>query len=160
MCDIPISILTTLSKDNWDSVYQMPELSAEVGAASLRLFPVIPYPIMEMDNILLTQEQKRKYHSFCKSLNQKCRQKGIDFIPTRHYSTDCCLPFMMAFIDVKGNLTPCCRLETLTVGNVLEHDFSTIWHGPKMAKWRELMVLRKFPKQCIDLECIYDWRLM
>lgn len=158
ICDIPISILTTLSKDNWDSVYRMPELCAELGVTSLRLFPVIPYASLEMDDTKLTQEQKQQYHSFCKNLNQQCRKKGINFIPTSPYAKDCSLPFMMAFIDIKGNLTPCCRLETLTVGNILEHDFSSIWHGTKMTNWRKLMVSRKFPKQCIDLECIFDWR--
>ena len=158
ICDIPISILTTLSKDNWDSVYRMPELCAEIGASSLRLFPVIPYASLETDYTGLTAEQKQKYHPFCKDLNQRCQKKGINFIPTRHYAKDCCLPFIMAFIDVDGNLTPCCRLETLTVGNVLEHDFLSVWQGPKMSNWRKLMISRKFPKQCVDLECIYDWR--
>jgi MoaA/NifB/PqqE/SkfB family radical SAM enzyme len=158
ICDIPISIATTLCKDNWDSVYHMPELAAELGATSFRMFPVSPYVSLGMYDTMLTQEQKQKYRYFCRDLKSRFREKGINFIPNPHYAQDCKLPFIMAFIDVEGNLTPCCKLETMVVGNVLEQDFVEVWRGPKMTNWRKLMISRKFPKQCKDLECIRDWR--
>lgn len=158
MCDTPISITTTLCNENWDSVYNMPELAAELGVCCLRILPVFPYTFLGMDDITLTQEKKQKYRYFCEDLDRRCREKGINFIPDHYYVQDCKLPFIMAFIDVKGNLTACCKLETMVVGNVLEQDFFEVWNGPKMINWRKRLLLRKIPKQCRDLECIRDWR--
>ena len=64
----------------------------------------------------------------------------------------------MTFIDVEGNMIVCCRLETMVAGNVLEEGFDEVWRGPVMQQWRQQILSRNFPKPCIDLECIHDWR--
>lgn len=158
MCDIPISIISTLCKENWDSVSRMPVLAAELGATCLRILPVFPYKFYGMGDIALEEEKKRQYRDFCRILNRQCHEKGINFVSDHYFVQDCKLPFIMGFIDVKGNLTPCCKLETMVVGNVLEQDFFEAWNSPKMITWRKKILSKKFPKQCLDLECIRDWR--
>jgi len=158
MCDIPISVTTTLCKENWDSIYNMPNLAAELGITCLRLLPVFPYTFFGMDDIMLTEDKKKDYKNFCRDLGRRCREKGINFIADHYYVQDCKLPFLMAFIDVKGNLTPCCKLETMVTGNVLEEDFFEVWNGPKMINWRKQLLAGRFPKQCKELGCIRDWR--
>jgi len=158
ICDIPISIITTLCKENWDSVYHMPELAEEVGATCLRLLPIFPYTFLGMSDLAFTEDQKRQYQYVCKDLERRCREKRIHFIPDRYYVQDCKLPFLMAFIDVEGNLTTCCKLETMVTGNVLKQDFFKVWNGPKMIGWRRSLLSKRFPKQCIELGCIRDWR--
>ena len=158
MCDIPISIATTLCNENWESVYNIPELAAELGAGCLRILPIFPYTFLGMDEMILVQEKKRKYRYFCQDLERRCKEKGIHFIFDDYYVKDCKAPFVMAFLDINGNLTPCCKLGTTKVGNVLERNFFEVWNGPKMMNWRKQLLSRKFPKPCLDLECIRDWR--
>ena len=156
--DIPISLATTLCNENWESVYNMPEFAAEIGAGCLRILPIFPYTFLGMDEMILVQEKKRQYRYFCRDLERRCKEKGIHFIFDDYYVKDCKAPFVMAFIDINGNLTPCCKLGTTKVGNVLERNFFEVWNGPKMMQWRKQLLSRKFPKPCLDLECIRDWR--
>ncbi|MBW2051424.1 MAG: SPASM domain-containing protein [Deltaproteobacteria bacterium] len=158
MCDIPIRIITTLGQENWDSVANMPELAAELEVSCLNILPLFPYAFMGMDDLSLTNEKKREYRYFCRDLARRCEEKNIQFIFDRDYVQDCKLPFIMAFITVDGDLTPCCKLETMKVGNVLENDFFEVWNNEKMINWRKRILSRKFPKQCLDIECIRDWR--
>ena len=158
MCDIPVSISATLSRENWDSVLQMGTLAQEVGAAGLRLYPVATYDYPGIGETGLTAEQKQQYKGFCDDLRRRCRQNGIKFMAIPHYAPGCNVPFIMAFVDVAGNLTVCCRLETMTVGNVLENDFLEVWRGPQMLEWRRRMLSKELPKACVDLECVHDWR--
>jgi len=158
MSDIPISISGTLSRENWESIRALPDLAAELGAVALRLYPVAPYTYLGVDDVGLTPEQKREYRSFCDDVKVRAKDKGVTFIPISHYAPSCNVPFVMTFIDVEGNMTVCCRLETMVVGNVLKEGFDNVWRGPAMQRWRRKILSRDFPKPCIDLECIHDWR--
>ena len=158
LSEIPIQVTTTVSKYNWESVHQMPDLCAEIGIHTLRLLPSLPYLYVDMHETTLTSAQKKEYKTLTRELAHSCKKKGIIFIASPPSVQECKLPFIMAFIDVKGNLTPCCYLEIIHMGNVLENDFKKVWSGGKMKKWREQLLKHNFPKPCLDLECIRDWR--
>ena len=157
LCDKPIHVTTTVSRYNWETVHRMPDFCAETGVHTLRLLPSLPYIYVDMPESTLMPEQKKDYKLLVKELAAGCREKGITFISSPHRVPDCKMPFLMSFIDVEGNLTPCCMLEITHMGNALETDFKTVWRGEKLQRWRELLLKHRFPKPCLDLECIRDW---
>ena len=157
LCDKPIHVTTTVSQYNWETVHKMPELCAGIGAHTLRLLPSLPYIYVDMPESTLTPEQKKAYRALIQELAAGCREKGIIFISSPPRVLDCKMPFLMSFIDVEGNLTPCCMLEITHVGNALENDFKTVWRGEKLQHWRKLLLAQRFPKPCLDLECIRNW---
>jgi len=157
LSDIPIHVTTTVSRYNWGSVHKIPDLCAEIGVHTLRLLPSLPYIYVDMPESTLTDGQKKQYGDLIQELKAVCENKGIVFISSPPKVQACKQPFLMAFIDVEGNLTPCCMLEITHMGNVLKDDFKTAWRGEKMNKWRELLLKHQFPKACRDLECIRNW---
>ncbi len=40
------------------------------------------------------------------------------------------------YIDVDGNVSPCCNLPKEIMGNILEKDLLSIWRGGKFKQWR------------------------
>jgi MoaA/NifB/PqqE/SkfB family radical SAM enzyme len=158
MSDIPISVNCVLTGDNWDSVRRMDELCAEIGAVTLRLFPVAPYNFMGHSFPGLEHERKLSYKDFCDDLGRRCKEKGVNFASISHHQPQCNVPFIMSFIDVTGSMTYCCKLETMTVGNILKDGFWNVWRGSQLEAWRQKLVNGTPPKECTELECIHDWR--
>jgi MoaA/NifB/PqqE/SkfB family radical SAM enzyme len=158
LSDVPIAISATLSRDNWDNLKALPGLAEEIGAFCIRLYPVAPYTYLGVEDLGLSNEQKKQYKEYCADLKARCQAKGIHFAAISHKALTCNVPFIMAFVDIDSNLTVCCRLETNVVGNILKDGFRNAWRSPAMTAWRKRMLSGKFPKLCTDLECIHDWR--
>ena len=61
-------------------------------------------------------------------------------------------PMRKLYIDVRGNVTPCCRIHyEALVGNVLQDGLESVWHGAAMAKWREALLDRaQHPRICVE----------
>ncbi|MEW6079436.1 MAG: radical SAM protein [Thermodesulfobacteriota bacterium] len=155
--DIPIHVTTTVSQYNWETVHRIPDLCAEIGVHTLRLLPSLPYVYVDMPESTLTPDQKKEFKTLVRELKASCEQKKILFISASPRVQECKQPFIMAFIDVEGNLTPCCLLEITHMGNVLKDGFAKVWRGDQMNRWRKLLLKHQFPKACLELECIRDW---
>jgi len=55
-----------------------------------------------------------------------------------HQSGKYCLKtFDYAYVSREGNLTPCCLLPSVRMGNLLDEDLQTIWQGKKFNHFRE-----------------------
>jgi radical SAM protein with 4Fe4S-binding SPASM domain len=111
-----------------------------------------------MNETTLTPKQKKGFQALTEKLKHICKEKKILFISSKPTVSECQTPFIMAYIDVEGNLTPCCFLEITHMGNVLKNGFKEVWRGKQMKKWRERLLKHQFPKPCLDIECIRDWR--
>jgi len=155
--DIPVSVNFLLTRQTWDSALKMPEVLERIGAHCLRLFPVVTYDESMADGIYLDQEQQGKYAKLIGQVQRECKQRGKFFIGHNPVVRECILPFLLAYIDVEGNLTPCCRIEDHPLCNVLEVGFFEAWNCKKMCSWRKALLLRRFPKKCIELNCLREW---
>ena len=61
----------------------------------------------------------------------------------------------MPFINVNGDMNPCCIHETeykrrFIVGNIYKDSFEDIWNGKKMNKFRNKLKEGKVPAMCKD----------
>ena len=55
-----------------------------------------------------------------------------------HQSGKYCLKtFDYAYVSREGNVTPCCLLPDVKMGNLLEEDLQTVWQGKKFNHFRE-----------------------
>ena len=55
-----------------------------------------------------------------------------------HQSGKYCLKtFDYAYVSREGNVTPCCLLPDVKMGNLLDEDLQTIWQGKKFNHFRE-----------------------
>lgn len=49
----------------------------------------------------------------------------------------CLRPDDYIYIDLEGNVTPCCSLRYFRVGNLLEENLEKIWNGKKIQQFRK-----------------------
>jgi MoaA/NifB/PqqE/SkfB family radical SAM enzyme len=152
--DIPISINFVLGEENWDGLRQMPSLTAEVGAQCLRVFHMLGEHASKGKRLALDDGQGERYGSMSKELRGKCKDLGVAFIMDRLEYRSCLWPFIMAFIDIDGYLTPCCKLEEIQLDSVLEKGLFPAWNGLPMRRWRSHLLLGRIPKRCLDIHCI------
>lgn len=56
-------------------------------------------------------------------------------------------PWEFLFVDVHGNIRPCCTSHRI-MGNLHEEDFVTIWNNAKYQEFRAKMVSPDIPEEC------------
>ncbi len=56
-------------------------------------------------------------------------------------------PWNFLFIDVHGNIRPCCTSHRI-MGNLHDENFETIWNNPSYQEFRAKMVSPDIPKEC------------
>ncbi|GAK55308.1 radical SAM domain protein [Candidatus Vecturithrix granuli] len=56
-------------------------------------------------------------------------------------------PWEFLFVDVHGNIRPCCTSHRI-MGNLHAEDFMTIWNNPKYQEFRAKMVSPDIPEEC------------
>jgi MoaA/NifB/PqqE/SkfB family radical SAM enzyme len=52
-------------------------------------------------------------------------------------SDNCRFPFDWCFLYPSGDITPCCYLGDIIMGNVFDNSFESVWFGEKMQKLRK-----------------------
>lgn len=73
--------------------------------------------------------------------------------PYMHQSGKHCLRvYNYMYVNVAGEVTPCCALPLWSVGSLLEEDLDKIWRSEKFNKFREHEFQRKICGKCDVLE--------
>jgi len=77
----------------------------------------------------------------------------INFHVKKIKTVTCDRPYRMPFINVNGDMNPCCIHETeykrrFIVGNIYKDSFEDIWNGKKMNKFRNKLKEGKVPAMC------------
>lgn len=54
-----------------------------------------------------------------------------------HFDRYCLRTDSYVYVDVEGNVSPCCLLRSYRCGNLAESDIREIWHGEKFSKFRK-----------------------
>ena len=63
----------------------------------------------------------------------------------------CPWPWLGSYIDVSGNVIPCCRIansDICSMGNLLQNDFSSIWKSEKYQELRTRIKNNDIPEYC------------
>ncbi|NSW46306.1 MAG: radical SAM protein [Bacteroidales bacterium] len=64
----------------------------------------------------------------------------------------CNAPFVNIYIDVDGNVTPCCFNRDDVLGNIFTENIENIWHSDKAQNVRKQLLNKQFPKGCYACE--------
>jgi MoaA/NifB/PqqE/SkfB family radical SAM enzyme len=152
--DIPVAITTVLNKANLHNITDMPALCRRVGAAYFRVLSMVEYDAGGVQSIRLHEFSPEQYARLYRDLKKRCRREGVELIMQKRLRDRQCLtPFNFANIDVDGNLTVCCTLPEIVIGNVLEEGFFPLWNSKKMKAWRTMLLTGNYPKKCVEINC-------
>lgn len=86
---------------------------------------------------------KNEYNYILTKVDEASRKFKVEVIYRRFgenlgLSSDSCrFPFDWCFLYPNGDITPCCYLGDITMGNVFDDSFESVWFGEKMQKLRK-----------------------
>jgi radical SAM protein with 4Fe4S-binding SPASM domain len=138
------------------NIHELPgvvKLARQLGAVEVFCGDLTEYPGMENESLAGDVDAIRP------SVEQAEREAGgYVFVHFTEATTralgrpvgkpaGCAHPWTTAFVDVDGNVTPCCRVVQ-SWGNVNERRWEDIWHGPEATAMREAFVRKDYPAEC------------
>jgi len=152
--EIPVGVTSVLNSENIHNISDMPALCHQVGAEYFRILSLVEYDTDGVQSIRLDDLDKKGYEDIYHSLEKECEKYDIDLIMQKQFRENLCTqPFNSANIDVEGNLTLCCVLPDIFIGNVLKEDFYSVWNNNKMKAFRKMLLSGNYPKKCMEINC-------
>jgi len=160
-------IQATLHRGKEDRIVEIIEWAAEIGADMVNVNRLDMRFNKELKRPNLAQEKEfvrrlddvgKKYriqtefrvHIAFPGLARRIYQI---LAPLMHRGGRHCLRvFDYVYINLVGEVTPCCALPLWSVGNLLEEDLQTIWRSEKFNKFRQHEFQRKTCGKCDVLE--------
>lgn len=154
-------IITSESKDEVLSFLDfVHSLNTEVGeilvTPMLHGFKEAKKYAIDIDEDYVTKiREKAKRYNIPITINMSAKQKteNLESKPP----IDNCKEYIMPFIFVTGDVTPCCGQneanarewqKKMALGNVLEKPFREIWYSQRYRAMRKLIRENKCPKEC------------
>ena len=145
-----------VSEDNKDQVEKVIKLLAEINVHTLGLqMVVVDYGKKEL--IPKTVGKRVSYENrdaYYKSLRTCAKRNGVRLnISDRLYTKrkPCLWPWVGVFVDVAGNIVPCCRIGDASIfnlGNIHEVGFGAIWNSPAYKGFRSRHKENNLPEFC------------
>ena len=86
-------------------------------------------------------------------LRRAARARGLAVrVALRWERTRCREPMTKLYVDVEGNVTPCCRIHhEVLAGNLQREGLEAVWHGPILSRWRVALRRRELqPRICVE----------
>lgn len=145
---LPCRLHTVFNNENFDSMVYIPELAEYMSIKNIHLVEFIPFR---------TGKINTKYYNISNydkniflTIKEKCEARGINLkIKMRKQKSLCLMPFQNIYLDIKGNITPCCRIQSgLYFGNILLNRIDEIWNSKKILIWRQKMLSEHPPDLC------------
>ncbi len=157
---IPVNIWSVISSSTIDSLEQLPEYSQRFKTCTQLYFQLVRgFELNEEAGIPIKPLQEQ-FERFKEIIIQKCRKFGlrtnleyIGYYPDGFFEKKVkgiCNALMTTLIAVnnKGFINPCCTYRNQNLDNVFEMGFKRAWNGPKVKKWRKMMLEQKYPVFC------------
>ncbi|MBL7057367.1 radical SAM protein [Candidatus Woesearchaeota archaeon] len=118
------------------------------------------YPEKKKKFVVKNKELSKKMH--IKAI-EEAKKNGVNLTFTTFYTEEkkekgCNWPWLGPFIDVNGEVMPCCVINTpdiLSFGNIFKEDFSKIWNNKKYQDFRKELRSKKKPALCKKMKCPY-----
>ncbi|MBI3599470.1 MAG: SPASM domain-containing protein, partial [Nitrospinae bacterium] len=76
-------------------------------------------------------------------------QQGMLLQMAGHFDRLCFRTVDHVYVNVKGDVTPCCNLRKMKMGNLLNDNIEKIWHGKTFKKFRANQI-----KVCKDCDAL------
>lgn len=163
LCSIPISTVSVISRVNWRSLMDVPDILHEVENVRQLYFQPVEVDFLgwEGKEYYLEREELAELQG---TVLDKCRRYGLetnigdpDFDPLFFKPFQLCeYPFFgYITLNYEGFLAPCCRLTNVVhMGDLKGQSFEEIWNGEAFTRLRELFIKGDYPSYCHD-RCRY-----
>lgn len=148
--DRPSIVIQSILEKPTSNILRICDFAKEVGAERLNISRVftffsegMPRPSHEEEKMMI-----KEIFSYAKKIGLQADMiqygvgKGLTrfFYPIgKHamglFGKNCLRLFNYAYINVDGNITPCCLLPSLSVGNIMEKSLEEIWQGDELKRF-------------------------
>ena len=157
--DTPISTVSVMSKNNWRSLLNIPEMLREVKNVRQLYFQPVEVEFLgwNRDDFFMSREELVEFRE---TISDKCKTYGLetnvdeaDFDPLFFEPFSICeYPFFgYITLNYEGFVAPCCRLTNVAhMGDLKQQSFNDVWNGKHFRKLRELMISGNYPSYCHD----------
>jgi len=86
---------------------------------------------------------KSQYNDILKKVDEASKKFGVEVFYRRFGENlgispnNCMFPHEWCFVLPNGDMTPCCYLGDITMGNVFKNSFESVWSGEKIQRLRK-----------------------
>lgn len=163
--NLPIQINSALSKDNYDALWNAVDRLKDIKSIfCLHTIPLFMTTYMRGQGIepVTLDEHKQLLCHWKKRIDHfgldirlapdlgGVRMDPVIMLKKRH--NICFSVFEDPFINVEGFLSPCGRLQHISLVNLLDKTFDDAWNERAMLKWRRAQIKGNYGRDCVR-EC-------
>ena len=123
-----------------EAIEELIDFAAEAGVDAFQLIRIeredddTPRPTWQQERELIQAAKRKVAQTRMKFV---ClNDQGPLLRLAGHHDTWCLKIDDYAYVDIDGNVTPCCSLRDYRAGNLLESSLAEIWHGPAFQRFR------------------------
>ncbi len=175
VCEPDVGFEYVLGRDNLHEMQQVIDLASDLGVCRVNFRPLNLVGIEEREQELLGGMTREQYREALAAAHRHGQARKVatnleeviallpfyevrytpQFNPEKR-SPDCIYPWVQVYVAVDGKVTPCCALqmdEKVSLGNMFEDGFDSVWNGKPYRKMRSDTVKRRIEyKSCITCE--------
>lgn len=153
--NIPITILSVVSRINMESLADIPQLASDLGANEILFQHLLESDGSRQHNLspIVLQEE---FNDFAYQVSENAKRASIKTnilqLGVRKAKNDyvCSQPFEWTYINYLGYITPCCNWADYNLSSVMKNGFQPAWNSKQMRSFRKLILAKDYPKHCKD----------
>jgi hypothetical protein len=163
--NIPLQINSVITDVNidalWDAIDKLKNVKNLVRMHTIPLFVtkhiqtlgIKAASLEKHEKLLKHWKEKIKNYNLKIKLSPDIEDITLDpVVSMKRLHNICYTVYEHPFINLDGNISPCGRLQHISLDNVLENGFDAAWNGPKIVKWREEQLAGNYGTYC-QREC-------
>jgi len=143
-----VMLLCMIIKPELDGYFQIIRFAKEVGIDVVLLERLLRMHDPDLPRPAFSDEKRVFVESF--KLGTAIGQKVVSVFSYKRglrrafyrFGRFCPISYRGAYIDNQGNVTPCCNLPRLVMGNILEQELEDIWNNRQFKFFRKSHPLR------------------
>ncbi|MDC1251126.1 radical SAM protein [Pelagibacteraceae bacterium] len=163
--DIPLQINSVITDVNIDSLWNAIDMLKNVK--NLKSMHTIPlFVTKHIEKLGIKAAPLEKHEKLLRHWKSKIKEFNLDIklspdmedvtmdpiVSMKRRQNICYTVYEHPMINLDGNISPCGRLQHISLDNVVEKGFDAAWNGPKMLKWREEQLAGNYGTYC-QREC-------
>lgn len=140
-----VSIQAVLTKNNSSEIFNVVKEAKRLGVDFVRILRLQAWKKQDMRDLRPGQKEERhimrKIRSLAKGIHLKIESShGFNLMGrlTSHFDRFCVWTDDFIFVDVNGDIYPCCMLtgrKDMIMGNLAEEDLGAVWNGRRFLEF-------------------------
>jgi MoaA/NifB/PqqE/SkfB family radical SAM enzyme len=154
---VKIGITVVATTINIHELVRIVDLGAELGIPNMFIQEVQFKFDPSLRSINPTVQIPETAHSMYQQVRDRAKEHSISLESVtycgRTRRNSCSAPWGYLYITCEGDVTPCCCIFDVILGNVLKEDISQIWNNSRYIEFRRQLKDGPINQSCVD--CIY-----